>query len=98
MPNTHRNVVHRGQDTCWTSPASGQSCTSADGSEYRSIAIVPPCAAKIVQLLVDGEVLVSQQTLGLDSHPEARNTSTDDDHFPLRGHGTRWGARFWFNY
>lgn len=51
------------------------------------IAVVPPCTADVVRFLVDSEVLVAQQTLELDSHSEAGNASTDDDHLLWRGHG-----------
>lgn len=50
------------------------------------VTIVPPCAADVVRFLVDGEVLVAQQTLELDSHSEAGNASTDDYHLFFCGH------------
>lgn len=51
--------------------------------------VVPPCSADVVRLFVDGKVLVTQQTLELDSHSEAGNASTDDNHFLWRGHGEK---------
>lgn len=57
------------------------------------VTVVPPCAADVVRFLVDGEVLVAQQTLELNSHSEAGNASTNDYHFFLCGHVEKWCAR-----
>lgn len=50
------------------------------------VTVVPPCAADVVRFLVDGEALVAQETLELDSHSEAGNASTDDYHLFFRAH------------
>lgn len=60
------------------------------------VTIVPPCATDVVRLLVDGEVLVAQQTLELDSHSEAGNASTDNYHLFFSGHVERWCAKVRF--
>lgn len=51
------------------------------------VAVVPPCAAHIVRLFVEGEVVVSEQALELDCHTKTRNTPSDDNHFFLMRHG-----------
>lgn len=55
------------------------------------VSVVPPCAPNVIRLLIDGKVAMTEESFQLDSHPQAGDTTANNDNFLALIHG---GAKY----